>query len=74
MVTVVDCANLLTDYSSSDFLADRGETAGEGDSRTLVDLLVEQIESFRTATGRQPHSRQVCASMVWWHPWRWTGR
>jgi G3E family GTPase len=44
MVTVVDCANLLKDYSSTDFLADRGETAGEGDSRTLVDLLVEQIE------------------------------
>lgn len=44
MVTVVDAANLLQDYSSSDFLADRGETAGEGDSRTLVDLLVEQIE------------------------------
>ncbi|KIP99126.1 4-hydroxytetrahydrobiopterin dehydratase [Agrobacterium tumefaciens] len=44
MVTVVDCANLLKDYGSSDFLADRGETAGEGDERTLVDLLVEQIE------------------------------
>lgn len=44
MVTVVDCANLLKDYGSSDFLADRGETAGEGDDRTLVDLLVEQIE------------------------------
>ena len=40
MVTVVDCANLLKDYGSSDFLADRGE----GDERTLVDLLVEQIE------------------------------
>ena len=44
MVTVVDCANLLKDYGSSDFLADRGETAGDGDDRTLVDLLVEQIE------------------------------
>ncbi len=44
MVTVVDAAHLLNDYSSSDFLADRGETAGEGDNRTLVDLLVEQIE------------------------------
>ena len=44
MVTVVDCANLLKDYGSTDFLADRGETAGEGDNRTLVDLLVEQIE------------------------------
>jgi G3E family GTPase len=44
MVTVVDAANLVRDYSSSDFLADRGETAGDGDNRTLVDLLVEQIE------------------------------
>lgn len=44
MVTVVDAANLLKDYASVDFLADRGEVAGEGDSRTLVDLLVEQIE------------------------------
>ena len=44
MVTVVDAANLLANYGSLDFLSDRGETAGEGDSRTLVDLLVEQIE------------------------------
>ncbi len=44
MVTVVDAANLLKDYSSSDFLRDRGETAGDGDERALVDLLVEQIE------------------------------
>lgn len=44
MVTVVDAANLLADYSSVDFLSDRGETAAEGDNRTLVDLLVEQIE------------------------------
>ncbi len=44
MVTVVDAVNLLKDYSSTDFLHDRGETAGEGDDRALVDLLVEQIE------------------------------
>lgn len=44
MVTVVDAANLLKDYSSSDFLRDRGEVAGVGDDRALVDLLVEQIE------------------------------
>lgn len=44
MVTVVDAVNLLNDYSSHDFLRDRGDTAGEGDERTLVDLLVEQIE------------------------------
>jgi G3E family GTPase len=44
MVTVVDAVNLLKDYSSHDFLRDRGEVAGEGDDRALVDLLVEQIE------------------------------
>ncbi|SEF44010.1 GTP-binding protein [Bosea lathyri] len=44
MVTVVDAINLLADYDSRDFLDDRGATAGEGDQRTLVDLLVEQIE------------------------------
>jgi G3E family GTPase len=44
MVTVVDAANLLNDYNSTDFLAQRGETAGEGDDRTLAALLSEQIE------------------------------
>lgn len=44
MVTVVDAANLLKDYSSSDFLRDRGEALGASDERVLVDLLVEQIE------------------------------
>jgi len=44
MVTVVDAVNLLENYASHDFLSDRGEVAGEGDDRTLVDLLVDQIE------------------------------
>lgn len=44
MVTVVDAVNLMNDYSSQDFLADRGETASEDDDRRLVSLLVEQIE------------------------------
>jgi G3E family GTPase len=44
MVTVVDAVNLLKDYSSTVFLKDRGEAPGEGDRRTLVDLVVEQIE------------------------------
>jgi len=44
MVTVVDAANLLNDYASHDFLRDRGETMGEEDERTLVDLLTDQIE------------------------------
>ena len=44
MVTVVDAVNLLNDYASHDFLADRGETLGEEDDRTLVHLLTDQIE------------------------------
>ena len=44
MVTVVDAVNLLAEYSSSDHLSARGETAGDGDDRSLVGLLVEQIE------------------------------
>ncbi len=44
MVTVVDAANLLNDFSSHDFLRDRGETMGEEDERTLVHLLTDQIE------------------------------
>ena len=44
MVTVVDAVNLLKDYSSHDFLKDRGEVLGEDDDRTLVHLLTDQIE------------------------------
>ncbi|MEL7257487.1 MAG: GTP-binding protein [Pseudomonadota bacterium] len=44
MVTVVDAVNLLNDYSSHDFLRDRGEVMGEEDERTLVHLLTDQIE------------------------------
>ena len=44
MVTVVDAINLLRDFSSHDFLSDRGEVMGGGDTRTLVNLLTEQIE------------------------------
>ena len=44
MVTVVDAINLLRDFSSHDFLSDRGESLGEGDERTLVNLLTDQIE------------------------------
>jgi G3E family GTPase len=44
MVTVVDAINLLNDFSSHDFLADRGESLGDEDTRTLVNLLTDQIE------------------------------
>lgn len=41
MVTVVDGSTLLHHYSSVDRLS---QSAGEGDERTIVDLMVEQIE------------------------------
>jgi len=44
MVTVVDAANLLRDYASTDFLADRNLALGDDDERPLVNLLVDQIE------------------------------
>ncbi|WP_047536787.1 zinc metallochaperone GTPase ZigA [Methylotenera versatilis] len=44
MVTVVDGFNFLKDYSSRDFISQRGESMGDEDQRTVVDLLVEQIE------------------------------
>ncbi|WMD23478.1 zinc metallochaperone GTPase ZigA [Achromobacter seleniivolatilans] len=44
MVTVVDAFNFLRDYSSEDSLSERGEVLGDDDTRTVVDLLVEQVE------------------------------
>lgn len=44
LVTVVDGVNFLADYQGADSLAERGETLGEDDERSLSDLLVEQVE------------------------------
>lgn len=44
MATVVDAPNFLRDYCSTERLKDRGQQTGEGDERTIVDLLAEQIE------------------------------
>lgn len=44
MVTVVDAFNFLRDYQSEDSIAERGESMGEEDDRTVVDLLIEQVE------------------------------
>ncbi|MFM8533001.1 MAG: zinc metallochaperone GTPase ZigA [Acidimicrobiia bacterium] len=44
MVTVVDARSFLEDYSTADFLRDRGQAAQPEDARTVVDLLVEQVE------------------------------
>ncbi|WP_323638836.1 zinc metallochaperone GTPase ZigA [Pectobacterium polonicum] len=44
MVTVVDGYNFLNDYASVDSIHSRGESLGEGDERSVVDLLIDQIE------------------------------
>ena len=44
MVTVVDAFNFLKDFSSSDYLTTRALTNIEGDDRTIVNLLTDQIE------------------------------
>lgn len=44
MVTVVDAASFLRDYNAAEALKARGESLGEGDDRTVTDLLIDQIE------------------------------
>ncbi|WP_194530505.1 GTP-binding protein [Zobellia roscoffensis] len=44
MVTVVDGFNFLKDFSSPDYLTTRSLTDIEGDHRTIVNLLTDQIE------------------------------
>jgi len=44
MITVVDAFNFLKDFSSADYLATRELTNIEGDDRTIVNLLTDQIE------------------------------
>ena len=44
MVTVVDSFNFLKDFSSNQYLTDRNLTDIEGDERTIVNLLTDQVE------------------------------
>ena len=44
MVTVVDAFNFLRDYEGADTLGERGQSLGEEDTRSVVDLLIEQVE------------------------------
>lgn len=44
LVTVVDAFNFIRDFSSIETLQDRQLTNMEGDSRTIVNLLTDQIE------------------------------
>ncbi|WP_137938487.1 zinc metallochaperone GTPase ZigA [Chitinivorax sp. B] len=44
MVTVVDGCHFLRDYTSHEMLTERGETLDDGDERSIVELLIEQVE------------------------------
>jgi len=44
MVTVVDGFNFLNDFSSSDYLTSRNLTNIDNDTRTIVNLLTDQVE------------------------------
>lgn len=44
MVTVVDAKNFLANFGSGEYLKDRDWQTDETDDRTIVDLLVDQIE------------------------------
>jgi G3E family GTPase len=44
MVTVIDAANFLEHYQSSETLRDKEIALGEDDQRTIADLLVDQVE------------------------------
>lgn len=44
MVTVVDCLHFFQDFGTTELLKDRSLTNIEGDHRTIVNLLTDQIE------------------------------
>lgn len=44
LVTVVDAVNFLADFEAAQDLAERGESLGEDDERSVADLLIEQVE------------------------------
>ncbi len=44
MVTVVDALNFLKDYAEGESLLERGVALGEDDDRSIVNLLIDQIE------------------------------
>ncbi|MFE3191129.1 GTP-binding protein [Nocardia sp. NPDC059240] len=44
MVTVVDCSTFLSEVVKGQALAERNLQAGEGDARTIADLLIDQVE------------------------------
>jgi G3E family GTPase len=53
LVTVVDAAGFLREYEAADALAERGLALSEADDRTVVDLLVDQVEFADTLVVNQ---------------------
>ncbi|MBP0591121.1 GTP-binding protein [Paraburkholderia sp. LEh10] len=43
-VTVIDAANFMRDYASTDALSERGIATHDDDDRTIVEVLIEQVE------------------------------
>lgn len=48
MVTVVDCLNFFRDFSTTDLLSHRNLTNIDGDNRTIVNLITDQVEFANT--------------------------
>lgn len=44
MVTVLDAANFFNEFTSQDFLKDRGTAVSSTDERSIVELMIDQIE------------------------------
>lgn len=69
LVTVVDAAMLLEDFSSAELLRERGISFGESDERALVDLVTEQIELANVIVLNKtdrlaPHDRRMAWALV----------
>jgi G3E family GTPase len=70
MVTVVDAGAWLRDFNTGDDLAERGLAAGEGDERTISDLLVDQVEFANVIvlnkTDRaEPQALDALEKLIW---------
>ena len=66
MVTVVDAYNFLRDYASSDLLRQRGESLGEADERSVVDLLMSRSNSATYSSSTRPTSSRRPISTGSW--------
>lgn len=74
MVTVVDAANFLQNFTSQEQLKDRAWEVGVEDERTIVDLMTEQIEFCdvlvvnKISTLSEEEKKRVRAIVKWLQP------